>query len=665
MESLSETPKYQMSISLSVLNHLGIGLYSNVPAVLSEIVANAWDADAENVNVEINADEDTICIYDDGHGMTQDDINKKYLTVGYQKRSSEPNNGITPKFKREPMGRKGIGKLSVFSIADVVEVYSVRNGQVNGLRMNSEEIKRLISSQSGEVYYPTPIDPSEVSIDSGTLIKLTKLKKRVSTTEVNLRKRIARRFSVIGNKHNFSVSINGEEITAKERDYYRSIQFVWGIGESGNEHIERCVNRQYHNTLSSVVDENHGYEISGWLGTFRKYDKADKESNAVVIFSHGKLVHENILENLKEGRIFLEYLTGEIDADFLDDDPNNDIVTSNRQQVNEDSERFKALLRHIESLIKNIGRSWTNLRNEQGAEDALSSKPSIRKWYESLKGDRQKSAKRMLGSIENADWTDNETKRQIYKSALVGFHRLELTDQLSLLNELESQKDFELFSKTFGDVIELERVSFHEIAKVRLNIIARFKSIIDEDKKERVIQQHLFKALWLLDSSWDQPANEGRMEEQIATEIAEAVNVLTEEEQRGRLDIRYQRISGKHVIIELKKYSVHVDFYALMKQTKKYHSGVTKAINLRYPNEINVVEVIAVVGRLPKEYDNEGQQQMSAQNTRITTYDQLIENAMRSYQEYLKAGERISDLVSMLSEVDKDFDEIQNSDDDK
>ena len=39
--------KFIMSLSLNVLNHLGINLYSNIPAVvLSEIVANSWDADA-------------------------------------------------------------------------------------------------------------------------------------------------------------------------------------------------------------------------------------------------------------------------------------------------------------------------------------------------------------------------------------------------------------------------------------------------------------------------------------------------------------------------------------------------------------------------------------------------------------------------------------------
>ena len=76
--------KFIMSLSLNVLNHLGINLYSNIPAVLSEIVANSWDADAKRVDITIA--EDQIIIEDDGCGMSADDINNKFLYVGYQKR---------------------------------------------------------------------------------------------------------------------------------------------------------------------------------------------------------------------------------------------------------------------------------------------------------------------------------------------------------------------------------------------------------------------------------------------------------------------------------------------------------------------------------------------------------------------------------------------------
>ena len=99
--SVMNKPEYEMSIDLNVLNHLGLNLYSNVPAVLSEVVANSWDADATEVDIEIGSDK--ITITDNGHGMTYDDINGKYLKVGYERRRI--GGGRTAN-NRRVMGRK-------------------------------------------------------------------------------------------------------------------------------------------------------------------------------------------------------------------------------------------------------------------------------------------------------------------------------------------------------------------------------------------------------------------------------------------------------------------------------------------------------------------------------------------------------------------------------
>ena len=79
--------KYEMNLDLNVLNHLGINLYTKIPAVLSEAVANAYDADAENVDIVIT--DDCVTITDNGSGMNTDQVNKRFLTVGYQKRTDE------------------------------------------------------------------------------------------------------------------------------------------------------------------------------------------------------------------------------------------------------------------------------------------------------------------------------------------------------------------------------------------------------------------------------------------------------------------------------------------------------------------------------------------------------------------------------------------------
>jgi hypothetical protein len=104
---MTDVSPYRMTLSLNVLNHLGLNLYSNVPAVLSEAVANSWDADAENVDISVDTQKGIIVIQDDGHGMNLADINDKYLTVGYEKRKA-PGGARTPRLVRPAMGRKGI-----------------------------------------------------------------------------------------------------------------------------------------------------------------------------------------------------------------------------------------------------------------------------------------------------------------------------------------------------------------------------------------------------------------------------------------------------------------------------------------------------------------------------------------------------------------------------
>ena len=100
------------------MNHLGINLYSNVSAVLAEVVANSWDADAEMVKIGIDFAEAKIIIEDDGHGMTRDDINEKYLYIGYDRRQRY-GEATTPKFGRKVMGRTPDGHEEMFDVVAI------------------------------------------------------------------------------------------------------------------------------------------------------------------------------------------------------------------------------------------------------------------------------------------------------------------------------------------------------------------------------------------------------------------------------------------------------------------------------------------------------------------------------------------------------------------
>ncbi|MGA7733588.1 MAG: ATP-binding protein [Chloroflexia bacterium] len=644
---------YKMAISLNVLNHLGIGLYSNVPAVLSEAVANSWDADATLVTIEIDPDKDEIVISDNGVGMTHDDINNKYLLVGYQKRKSEP--GLTA-MGRAPMGRKGIGKLSVFSIANVVEVYSVKDGERSGLRMKAEDIERHMEENAEHPYWPEPINEPEVPIDMGTRIVLKELKKDLTRTGDYLRRRLARRFSILGSKHNFEVRINNEPISARDRDYYEAIEFLWYFGAQSADIVSQCPNVQRHFVLDGTVDGTQKYKVTGWIATVDERKNIDESNNTIVIFAHGKLIQEDILKDLPEGGVYSKYLIGEIDADFMDLNDKDDVVTSDRQRVKEDDSRYKLIKSFVWSVLKKIQNEWTELRNDIGAQRALE-EPAVKNWYDALQGDHKKWARLLFGKIESLRISDKTAKRELYKASILAFQKLAMNNALGALAQLNTQTDFNVLTSVFQGIDDLEAVYYYQIVKARVGVLKEFEGLV-VGAQERVIQKYLFEHLWLLHPSWERASTDQTIEKAVQSEWKKLDAKITEEEKKGRIDIRYRTAAGKHIIVELKKYDRKVKVTDLVEQVTKYQDALRKVLRTRFPEEADrPIESIILLGSppLPVEYEDRNNGILREVSARYITYDSLIRQTVESYRDYLDKEKAISKLVATLEEFDTAF----------
>jgi hypothetical protein len=423
--------------------------------------------------------------------MNLKDINEKYLNVGYRKREAEGT--VTPNLKRHVMGRKGIGKLSLFSIAHRVEVHSVKNGQKNGFLITTEQIKKQIEENNG-VYHPDDINSSQIKISKGTKIILTDLKKRVSATftEIPLRRRLARRFNIIGKsvgkdkKDRFQVKVNGKEVTVKDRDYFESIQFLWHIGEEGEEVIRECKNLKEHLGFDGIVDNKQGYSVSGWIGAVEKPSQLDKGNNSIAAMAWGKLVHEDMLAEYEEGGLYSKYLIGEINANFLDDDKLEDIATSNRQKVIEDDPRYLILKSYVHDLLKKIQSVWSEWRKKHAKEKALKN-PAIKKWYESLPDSSRPQAEKLFDKLESLPMQTEDDRKELYKYAVLAFERLRIREGLNELEKLTSVDDLR-FASVFNVLSDIEAVLYHDIASERVKVINVFAGIIDKNKKEEVIQ---------------------------------------------------------------------------------------------------------------------------------------------------------------------------------
>ena len=647
--------RLKLAMDLNVLNHLGLNLYSNVPAVLSELIANAWDADASRVDVSVKerGEGKEINIQDNGCGMNYEDLRTKFLTVGYRRRTKESED-FTPNKKRPVMGRKGIGKLSVLSIARKVYVYTKKEDtDPLAIELDVEEIQKAI--EKNEDYYPPIIDmPEDINLrSSGTALVLSDLKKRVNASlDAHLRQRVARRFSIISK--DFQVFVNDDEITINDRNYFGKLEYalVYGDFEKSNfKHDKRYVVQRAENT----VDEQGRYSVSGWIGLVKESGALQEGAdnlNKISILARGKVALEDILDSYREGGLYTKYIIGELEADFLDLTDEDDIATSSRQDFIQSDERFVQLRAFVEQELKYLANERVKLKDEEGAKKA-SEIPAVKEWYESLKGDSKTSAKKLFGRI-NQIATDEDHRKTLYKHGVLAFEHLHHKEKLNELEQLDIE-NLEIAVKLFSELDDIEASWYYQITEGRLDVIRKLSDGIDEDVLEKIIQEHIYNHLWLLDPSWDRATETPTLEQSVTTTFEKISAKLSEEEKKGRLDIRYKKTSGKHVIVELKRGSVPVSSDSLSGQVYKYIRALRK--QLREANEDGAVEAICLVGKeLSDGEDSESRQEiersLAAKNIRVITYKQLIRDAEASYQHYLEKSKDIGRIRRLLDEIE-------------
>lgn len=648
---------------MNVLNHLGLNLYSNVPAVLAEAVANAWDADAEHVSITIDSTQPSITILDDGAGMSHDDLNNRYLCVGYQRRAEESGRK-TPRFGRAVMGRKGIGKLSLFSIAKTISVCTVKNQEVSGLVLELEDIRKSIDI-GHEPYHPRPLDITDCEVRQGTRIQLTNLTKTSTTSQVMfLRKRIAQRFSVIGAENHFVVTVNDEQITVQDRDYLSRLQYGWFYGDTYEDVGPTCTNLEQH-----FARDGHcgaGMEVSGWIGTVKEAGVLKNEAgslNRIVIMVRGKLAQEDVLSDFAEGGIYTKYLVGEIHADFLDLDDMDDIAASSRQAMMEDDPRYVALRGFVQQELKEIQSQWTNLRNEMGVSRAKQI-PAVSEWLNELDSDDRSQAGKLLGKINQLPMASERDRSVLMQHAVLAFENLRYKHNLAALDQVTPENVASL-ANVFINLDDIEATLYAQIVRERVGVIESLRSKVENDALEKVIQEHIYKHLWLLDPSWERATGTEFMEERVTTAFKDAGIALGADEETGRIDIHYAKTSGSHVIIELKRASRICTTDELSLQIGKYLSAMRRVLSATdHSNE--TVEVVCILGNPPADWDTpDGKDRsldiLAANRARIVLYDGLIENAYQAYKSFMAQHQKAGRLTRLIESIDVGSDPEQTT----
>ncbi len=109
------------------LEMLGRQQIAGIPTAISELFKNAHDAYADKVEVDYYRSDGLFVLRDDGLGMTKEDFEERWLTLGTESKL-DTGKGLTPppidpnKPERPILGEKGIGRLAIASIGPQVLV---------------------------------------------------------------------------------------------------------------------------------------------------------------------------------------------------------------------------------------------------------------------------------------------------------------------------------------------------------------------------------------------------------------------------------------------------------------------------------------------------------------------------------------------------------------
>lgn len=344
---------FVLKYSHNIIEHLGLKLYQNKPTnVIAELVSNSWDADATNVFVDIDNKNSSLSVIDDGHGMDSDTLRNHYLIIGKKKRADNTIKDTSPG-GRYLMGRKGIGKLAPFGVANKISIVTCYCGVVNWLEMN---IGSILSAPQDEVESPLKLYKPDVLLNDasisdfskkvdalgepgqkllkvlkekkqGTLILMSELSLRRAISESQVLESLGRRFTVTLMRKDFSVSVN-------EKNLDKSLalpDFEYFIPSDGGEYKKEIIN-------IAGKDRTVGY----WVGFVKSADWPQDEAG-VGVYSHGKIAQDRpFFFGLKGNEIYTRYMYAVVEVDWADE-LDEDVISTDRTSVNWSNEEMAEL----------------------------------------------------------------------------------------------------------------------------------------------------------------------------------------------------------------------------------------------------------------------------------------------------------------------------------
>ena len=341
----------------ALVEQLGAQMYPSATATVAELISNSWDADARNVWVTIPfgsswSVDGEIIVLDDGHGMTREEAQIRYLDVGRKRRVH--HGGASPS-GRPVHGRKGIGKLAAFGTAEILDCYTVKDGQTVSFRLDYNAVRRGKAGDYCELEENLDQEPlttpDGTPLSTGTRIRLTSLRLKRAIPKDQFIKSMSRRFAI--DQADMKVNINGQSLQRFDMEL--------ALTYPRDNTPDDCELQPNNWGLESLPN---GKPIRWWIGFTPKPIKAEY-LRGISLLARGKMLQRPFMFERSQGttgQLGQEYIVGEVVADWLDTgvDIEDDLIQTNRDQLLLEDERLNDLLewgqrRIAWALIQRLG----------------------------------------------------------------------------------------------------------------------------------------------------------------------------------------------------------------------------------------------------------------------------------------------------------------------
>ena len=520
-----------------IIDHLGIQMYQSPTAAIAEIVSNAWDADAEEVRIDFdfnseNKSDWTITIQDNGDGMSFDDCQKRYLSVGYNRREKAGQTERTGK-NRPVMGRKGIGKFAGFGIARFIKICTVDKltTELTEFELDLQSIRR------GDSYVdtaPLQIDvPQHIAAQSkiihGTQIILRDLSINKRISDVQFSESLARRFAINATADNFKILLNGKSMS--DGADLSNVEMSFPKDFSLEQKEERKV---------TVGDDGWGEEFlpSGrlikWKIQFYKELVKNEEMAGITIFAHKKLAQRPFMFNVTGGlasQAGPEYMSGQVVADWVDE-LGEDVISTERQRLNWNHAELDEFQQWGEQLIRRLMGVWKNKRT---AKKMQRLEEKIGAFSDRLNhlGSESKVVKSALEKLAQLEKLTEEQFVEMGNAVLLAWEGGRLRELINDLANAPSMDEAGLVELLI-EANAITALHTAETVKSKLTAIDGLEQRIKDKQLENAVRNYIAKNPWLISPQWETFAVEKRL-----TGICEGAikKSLTDEAFNGRVDL--------------------------------------------------------------------------------------------------------------------------------